>query len=313
VWSSSLLQTAISRIKMAPETARLQTVWAPQSGNDTYNLRRPVAVSFPSRNIPLLCGWVAIPTYIGVIVFGDAHSSATTSVFFIEDVVKQQPAAPFFAWGMTVTSFLICITIVTNYGKVKNELGIVAGNLTMPQGTKRNVGSLVCGLFSTPFLGMLACADSVRMPVTHLICVFLFFCPTIAYMFLQTSVYRLLLDQRLEEILHRRSYALYRSVRAKRILCVCFTIFTALYLPVGMLLATWACHAIIPEVLQGRVGSDWVGKDWLVHTCRAACQHAAVLCIIMFYGTFYLDFGQLEFFVVQGIVERRVRKKSKRH
>ena len=71
----------------------------------------------------------------------------------------------------------------------------------------------------------------------------------------------------------------------------------------------------MPEVLQARVSSDWVPNSddwtWVVHTCRAACQHAAVLCIVLFYGTFYLDFGQLEFFVVQGIVERKVRKKCK--
>jgi hypothetical protein len=30
-----------------------------------------------------------------------------------------------------------------------------------------------------------------------------------------------------------------------------------------------------------------------VHAARAVCQHGAVLCIILFYGTFAYDFGDL--------------------
>jgi len=42
-------------------------------------------------------------------------------------------------------------------------------------------------------------------------------------------------------------------------------------------------------------------------------QHCAIVCIVLFYATFYLDFGRLEFFIVQGNVEKKVRKKSKKH
>ncbi len=60
-------------------------------------------------------------------------------------------------------------------------------------------------------------------------------------------------------------------------------------------------------------GEQLEGRDWYFNTGRAICQHCAIVCIVLFYATFYLDFGRLEFFIVQGNVEKKVRKKSKKH
>ena len=308
------------------DQARLDALpgWNPSGENSpssTYNLRRPVAVSFPSRTIPLLCGWIAIPTLIGVVFtswsWDTRHEFGSLPYPYLEDVVKHTPQAAYFSFGMTVTSFLMILTMVTNYGKVKNELGLVTGVVVNPPGTKRNVASMICGLVGTPFLGMLACADAARMPTEHIVCSYMFFGPTIAYMFLQTSLYKTLLDSRLQEIVKRRHYKLRMSVLAKRLLCIFFTIFTAIYLPIGMLVAP--AKLVLPTLSREypALGAFEVylyeyGDDWAVHTVRAICQHLAIWCIISFYTTFYLDFGNLEFFIVQGVMQHTKRKKSKK-
>ena len=40
-------------------------------------------------------------------------------------------------------------------------------------------------------------------------------------------------------------------------------------------------------------------KDQLVHTCRAVCQHICVVCLILYFGTFYFDFGDSNLVLLQ--------------
>ena len=56
---------------------------------------------------------------------------------------------------------------------------------------------------------------------------------------------------------------------------------TVLYLPVGVyLVSDYLADVYLPE-------------DVYIHAGRAVCQHLAVISIILFYGTFYYDFGEL--------------------
>ena len=74
---------------------------------------------------------------------------------------------------------------------------------------------------------------------------------------------------------------LQRSLLWKRVICIVFLLSVVLYLPVGMCLVT-----------------DWYdySNDALIHSFRAVCQHVAVLCLLLFFGTFCVDFGDLNFF-----------------
>ena len=65
-WTNWALKSRISSRACAhvPATHSLRN---PATLQPCNHRRRPVAVSFPSRNIPLLCGWIAIPTLCGVV------------------------------------------------------------------------------------------------------------------------------------------------------------------------------------------------------------------------------------------------------
>lgn len=71
------------------------------------------------------------------------------------------------------------------------------------------------------------------------------------------------------------------SLKAKRIIAIFFFTVTVLYLPVGIYLCSDAYT------------DDYLEVDVYIHAGRAVCQHLAVISIILFYGTFYYDFGEL--------------------
>ena len=142
---------------------------------------------------------------------------------------------------------------------------------------------------------------------------------------MQTSIYKLLLDHRLAETTGRNKGALRFSVACKFLLSLCFTIATLLYLPVGMwyrraphFRTTQPCTSPSRCFTSRRLlrcsfaGPEHYRKDWVLHTGRAACQHVAVLCIVLFYSTFNLDFGRLESYIVQGVVHQEKKKKAKK-
>merc|ERR1712096_101216 len=117
--------------------------------------------------------------------------------------------------------------------------------------------------------------------------VLLFFVPMLVYFGCVVSVYRLLVARQEERArkgkprLPRKSYvSLHTSLRWKQRIVGAFTVFFTLYLPIGMYLVT-----------------DWhhYERDVAVHTFRAVTQHLAVLCIILFFGTMWHDFGDLVF------------------
>jgi hypothetical protein len=71
------------------------------------------------------------------------------------------------------------------------------------------------------------------------------------------------------------------SVKAKRLISGFFFFVTVLYLPVGV----YFCSDATTDV--------YLPVDVYTHAGRAVCQHLAVISIILFYGTFYYDFGEL--------------------
>lgn len=88
------------------ETDRLNSIWnagAGRSGSlDTYNLRRPVAVSFPSRLVPYVCGMFAVPTLLGLSVSSGfdvdgVRQEAIGAIPYMSDVAKHPPQAAFYA------------------------------------------------------------------------------------------------------------------------------------------------------------------------------------------------------------------------
>ena len=83
----------------------------------------------------------------------------------------------------------------------------------------------------------------------------------------------------------REQASLRSSLLWKRIVSTIFIVAVILYLPVGMCLVT-----------------DWYNyaNDAYVHAFRAVSQHIAVLSLITFFGTYLIDFRDLNFFIVQG-------------
>jgi len=156
-------------------------------------------------------------------------------------------------------------------------------------GWKRNKIALVLGAVSAPFLGLLAVFDTVRSPQTHLIFVLLFFPFMVAYVLVNNSVHRIVGE-------HQRSTSsasssqgspdslAARSLTIKTIIARALIVFVILYLPVGMSLV-----------------SDWhdYSQDVMVHSFRAFCQHICVLCLMLYFGSFSLDFGDLTMTVIQ--------------
>lgn len=111
----------------------------------------------------------------------------------------------------------------------------------------------------------------------------------IAYVFVNTSVYRILLEHKRTRYRNQVASSsslrdLERSVQAKAICCYALSFFVTLYLPVGMSLV-----------------SDWYDyrQDVAIHTFRAVMQHLSVTCLVFYFGSFWFDFGNLKMSVIQ--------------
>ena len=154
-------------------------------------------------------------------------------------------------------------------------------------------------MIAPPFLGLLACYDTKRALNTHRACVIVFFLLTIVYMFTTLSIYRYLATMEVrsshrsargkttspsaghkspEEEIHNVQY----SLKLKSIIALIFVLLTTFYLPIG----TYLC--------SDPFSTEYNKEDVYIHAARALCQHLAVVCIILYYGTFCLDFGNLQ-------------------
>ena len=247
-------------------------------------------VIFPSRFFPaagLACGMGSIGASVASNLY-HGHDIGGISWPYISDTAKDMPQAGLFSYGMSVTSVMVTTIIVLNYGYVKRELYRLHGQLSTV-GVKRNKAALAAGLVAAPNLGLLATFDTARAPQLHLAFVLAFFPCMVVYLLAVTSVYALLVrsadgkksdDARFSS----RRISLRASLAWKRAICGTFLVFVTLYLPLGMTLVT-----------------DWYdyANDATVHTFRAACQHVCVVCLLGFFGTFWFDFGELNFFIVQ--------------
>ena len=71
------------------------------------------------------------------------------------------------------------------------------------------------------------------------------------------------------------------SLKVKQLIAGIFFAACLFYLPIGSLMVS-------------DMGSEtYEPQDVYIHAARAMCQHLAVVCIILYYGTFYYDFGDL--------------------
>lgn len=247
-------------------------------------------VYFPSRFFPamgLLWGVSSIAASVASNLY-HGHDIGGIAWPYISDTAKDMPQAGAFSYGMSVTSVMVAATVVINYGKVKRDLYRLHGQLSSV-GRKRNKVALAAGLVAAPNLGLLATFDTARAPELHLVFVLAFFPCMIVYLFATTSLYAYLVKaaagKRSDDVGERSSYiSMQASLAWKRSICGVFLVFVTLYLPVGMYYVT-----------------DWYNyaNDAAVHTARAVCQHVCVLCLLGFFGTFWFDFGDLNFFIVQ--------------
>ena len=247
---------------------------------------------------------------------------------YISETARDMPQTGFFGFGMTVTCMVMVGCAVLQYGKVKRDLGVtelseVGG--PWPVGTRRNLVSLITGIIAPPFLGLLACYDTARALKTHRVCVVIFFTLTMVYMFTTLSIYAYLASDAYRDAVdavanggsdgssdgkgsplrkggarrpkplspsskaRRRKYEpnVRFSLRIKLAIAASFVVLTLVYLPVGI----WMCKQPFGK------GYTEPADVW-VHAMRAMCQHLAVICIILYYGTFYYDFGDLNLYLV---------------
>jgi len=219
---------------------------------------------------------------------------------YLSDTGKYPPESALFAFGLTLTSVWIASIVTLNYGRIKREIslnGSFAEGLNSKdsegwQGWRRNNLALFLGLISSPFLGLLAVFDTGRSPALHLLFVLGFFPFMVAYVFVNTTVYRIILkhkESRASKVPASKKMQdaikmLRISVRCKIVCCYLLFLFVILYLPVGMSLV-----------------SDWYEyrNDVAIHTFRAINQHLSVLCLVFYFGSFWFDFGTLRMTVIQ--------------
>ena len=173
-----------------------------------------------------------------------------------------------------------------NYGRVKREIERrqFVSALGM-SGWKTNRIALFLGAISSPFLGLLAVFDTERSPQTHLLFVLLFFPLMVAYVLVNNRVHGIVSEHLRSTSQSSDVLALAeRSLRLKTAIAKVLIFFVALYLPVGMSLVT-----------------DWYDyrNDVTIHTFRAVCQHICVVCLMCYFGTFFLDFGDLTMTIIQ--------------
>jgi hypothetical protein len=281
--------------------------------------KRPVGtIALKSRFFPAMALLWGVGS-IGISValnFYFGHDIGGIAWPYISDTAKDMPQAGLFAYGMTVTSVMMSAVVVIQYGKVKRDLLRLHGHelgdwlSRSSKGRKRNKASLVTGLIAAPNLGLLATFDTARAPGLHLLFVLIFFPCMIIYLFATTSLYAHLVHASGSQTASdasvgrrkkddddqggalvgggfssREQASLCSSLLWKRIVCTIFIVAVILYLPVGMCLVT-----------------DWYNyaNDAYVHAFRAVCQHIAVLSLITFFGTYLIDFRDLNFFIVQG-------------
>lgn len=272
----------------------------------SHKNKASVFVTLHSRSMVVVGSFFALMTIGGTIVSCLYFESDLQGLVypFISETARDMPQTGFFAFGLTITSMFMIICAVLQYGKVKRELK------QSDVGSKRNTVALVVGIVAPPFLGLLACYDTKRALNTHRACVVIFFTLTMVYMLTILSIYHLLAGRTtLKEVMEAykkdddgRSYEKRRrgsctaspkeiqnvkfSVKVKTIIFLLFSCLTLFYLPIGM--------SMVSDIHE--VGYN--PKDVYVHAARAVCQHLAVVSIILFYGTFYYDFGDLKFYLV---------------
>eukprot|EP01065_Artemidia_motanka_P028446 TRINITY_DN33807_c0_g1_i1.p1 TRINITY_DN33807_c0_g1~~TRINITY_DN33807_c0_g1_i1.p1 ORF type:complete len:270 (+),score=40.24 TRINITY_DN33807_c0_g1_i1:73-882(+) len=252
-----------------------------------------VALRLPSRYIPAVAIAIAVSSILTSVVccFYFGHDIGGIYWPYISDTAKEVPQAGLFSYAMSVVSTLIFVTVVVHHGKVKLRLYALRDGHKDTVGQKRARLARAAGCFAAPNLGLLSCYDAKRSPELHLLFVILFFVPTLVYILCTVSVYRLLVKRQEartaagKERLPRKSYvSLHTSLRWKERIAAAFGFFFTLYLPVGMSLVT-----------------DWYDyrNDVAVHTFRAVTQHCAVLCLVVFFGTMWWDFGDLVLRILQ--------------
>lgn len=204
---------------------------------------------------------------------------------YISETARDMPQAGIFSAGMTATSMLMMACAALQHGTVQQYLAAAGTGA----GQWLHAVSHVTGLASPPFLGLLACYDSRRAPGLHDTCVIIFFTGTIVYMLTTLYLYTYLAsDAYRKAVVDQKSAAQLPAVRysllMKRAIARAFVVFTTLYLPVGAALCQ---AAVLPDPARRQL-----------HSLRALCQHLSVLCIMLYYGTFYYDFRGLTLFVV---------------
>jgi hypothetical protein len=281
----------MSKMRPSPSSLNLKAIEkdAPAPPTITFTLS--------ARHFPLLTiGW-GICTLAACISLNRWHGHDIGGIPwpYISDTAKDAPQSALFGFGMTMACAMMAVVIVINYGKCKRELYLLADAENgggSAAGLKRNKLALVCGLLACPNLGLLACFDTKRTPGLHLAFVLGFFPFALVFLFAMTSLYRLLTALAAaksggdsgEKGDKTRFISLQRSLWWKSRVTNVFCVFFALYLPVGMQLV-----------------SDWhdYRNDVLVHTCRAVCQHVCVVCLILYFGTFYFDFGDSNLVLLQ--------------
>eukprot|EP01100_Stratorugosa_tubuloviscum_P013559 TRINITY_DN686_c2_g1_i1.p1 TRINITY_DN686_c2_g1~~TRINITY_DN686_c2_g1_i1.p1 ORF type:complete len:275 (-),score=126.63 TRINITY_DN686_c2_g1_i1:140-964(-) len=261
--------------------------------------RGTVTFSFPSRFFPAVGLGTFFVTIISCILLNRYYNHDIGGIYwpYLSDTGKLPPESALFGFGLTLTSVWIATIVTLNFGRVKREIeinGSLAEGLNKSgdpssagwKGWKRNQVSLILGLAATPFLGLLAVFDTARSPELHLAFVLGFFPLMVAYTFVNTSVYKILLEhKRRRDRIQTPSFKTLRSsVRAKILCCNALLFFVILYLPIGMYLVT-----------------DWYNyaNDIYVHTFRAINQHLSVFCLVFYFGSFWYDFGTLRMTVLQ--------------
>lgn len=250
---------------------------------------KALSVTFyiPARALPAAGIVVAVATLLSSVCFNLYYGHDIGGIWwpYISDTAKDPPQCGLFAFGMTLTSCMISVIVLLNYGKCKRDLYL----LNKHRGQKRNKISMACGLVAAPNLGLLASYDTVRSPGLHLVFVGIFFTTATIYLFTVNSMYKFIRHTAkhapdLSLVERDRFRRLNSSCWAKQMICTLYVISTSFYLPVGMCLV-----------------SDWYdySNDVLVHTFRAVWQHISVLCLIFFFGTFWYDFGEMNVYMVQ--------------
>ena len=288
-------------------------------------MRRPVVLCVADRRAAIAASAcvLAILTYIVCIAITVSNGTYIGGLSFpyFSDTGRDMPAYAVFSVGLTATCLLYIPLHLAVLREIKATEAGMAGapscccGRPCGRGSRCSTaclatGAAACAIVSAPFLSVLAIADTAFHADLHQYAAYLFFLLNVVSVALYRHVFHsLALAAGGDAALATR---LARSSKVKRVLSYCFYAAFLLYLPIGI--AVNCAFVRLPMaacVNELKLGAGYCAERALAsnttltvlwdytpclgtNTMRSVSQFFSIVSLLLFNGSFILDFGKDE-------------------